>query len=173
LRKQVGRLARAGQVTEAMLALAQAKLLDPASPYLPGCEKAIQTGLQAQQVKEMVRQIEVAEAITELDALWARATELEITRHVESIWKGRKARLQKAQERLFDWTNRYATDLAQYMIEPDQTVMVHRERPGQVFVLDQARTVVQLHQFRGHGCWQTVPGAGRKVSLTELVALQR
>jgi len=172
LRKQVGRLARAGQVTEAMLALAQAKALDPASPYLPGCEKAIQTGLQAQQVKELVRQIEVAEAISELDALWARATELGITHRVESIWKGRKAHLLKAAERLFDWTNRYATDLARYMIEPDQTVMVHRERPGLVFVLDQARTVVQLHQLRGRGCWQTVPVAGRKVSLAELVVPQ-
>jgi hypothetical protein len=155
-----------------MLALAQARALDPASPYLPGCEKAIQTGLQAQQVKEVVRQIEAAEATAELDALWARAEELGITQRVESVWKGRKAHLVKTQERLFDWTNRYATDLARYMIEPDQTVMVHRERPGLVFVLNQARAVVQLHQFRGHGCWQTVPVAGRKVNLAELVTPQ-
>jgi hypothetical protein len=58
------------------------------------------------------------------------------------------------------------------MIEPDQTVMMHKERPGLVFVLDQARTVVQLHQLWGRGCWKTVPVAGRKVSLAELVAPQ-
>jgi len=172
LRKQVGRLARAGQVTEAMLALAQAKALEPASPYLSGCEKAVQLGVQAQQVKELVRHIEAAEELAQLDSLWAKAEELGITPRVESVWKGRKARLQKAQERLHDWTNRYATNLARYMIEPDQAVMVHKERPGLVFVLDQARTVVQLHQFRGRGCWQTVPVAGRKVSLAELAVPQ-
>jgi len=172
LRKQVGRLARAGKVTEAMLALAQAKALDPASPYLSGCEKAVQLGVQSQQVKELVRHIEAAEELAQLDSLWAKAEELGITPRVESVWKGRKARLQKAQERLHDWTNRYATNLARYMIEPDQAVMVHKERPGLVFVLDQARTVVQLHQFRGRGCWQTVPVAGRKVSLAELAVPQ-
>jgi hypothetical protein len=172
LRKQVGRLARAGQVTEAMLALAQAKALDPVSPYLPGCEKAIQTGLQAQQVKEMVRQIEVAEAITELDALWARATELGITQRVESVWKGQKAKLQKAQERLFDWTNRYAADIARHIAEPGQVVMVHRERPGLVFVLDQAMSVVQLHQFQGNGCWKTTHTRNCQVNLNDLAEVQ-
>ncbi len=172
LRKQVGRLARAGQVTEAMLALAQAKALDPASPYLPGCEKAIQTGLQAQQVKEMVRQIEVADAIAELEALWARAEELGITHRVESVWKGRKAHLLKVQERLFDWTNRYATDIARHIVEPDQVVMVHRERPGLVFVLDKAMSVVQLHQFQGRGCWKTTRARNCQVNLNDLAEVQ-
>lgn len=172
LRKKVGRLARAGQVTEAMLTLAQAKVLDPASPYLPGCEKAVQVGVQAQQVKELIRQIEAAEGVAQLDDIWAKAEELGITHRVESIWKGRKAKLQKVQERLFNWTNRYATDIARHVVEPDQVVMVHRERPGLVFVLDKAMSVVQLHQFQGRGCWKTVPVAGRKVSLAELVAPQ-
>ncbi len=172
LRKQVGRLARAGRVAEAMLALAQAKALNPASPYLPGCEKAIQTGLQAQQVKEMVRQIETVEAIAELDALWARAKELGITHRVESVWKGRKAKLQKTQERLFDWTNRYATDIARHIVESDQVVMVHRERPGLVFVLDKAMSVVQLHQFQGRGCWKTTHARNCQVNLSDLAEVQ-
>jgi multidrug efflux pump subunit AcrA (membrane-fusion protein) len=171
LRKQVGRLARAGQVTEAMLALAQAKALDPASPYLPGCEKAIQAGVQAQQVKELVRQIEEAKLFAQLDDIWARAEELGITHRVESIWKGRRARLQKTRERMLDWTTRYAVNLARYVIESDQTVMMHKERPGMVFVLDGAKTVVQLHQMQGRGCWKTVPVVRYKVNVVDLVAL--
>jgi hypothetical protein len=139
---------------------------------LPGCEKAIQTGLQAQQVKEMVRQIEVAEAIAELDALWARAEELGITQRVESTWKGRKAHLLKTQERLFDWTSRYATDIARHVVEPGQVVMVHRERPGLVFVLDRAMSVVQLHQFQGNGCWKTTHTRNCQVNLNDLAEVQ-
>ena len=172
LRKQVGRLARAGQVTAAMLALAQAKALDPASPYLTGCEKAVQLGVQSQQVKELVRHIEVAEELAQMDSLWAQAQELGITQRIESVWKGRKARLQKAQERLFDWTNRYAIDIARHIVEPDQVVMVHRGRPGLVFVLDQAMSVVQLHQFQGHGCWKTTHARNCQVNLNDLAAVQ-
>lgn len=172
LRKQVGRFARAGKVAEAMLALAQAKALDPASPYLSGCEKAVQLGVQSQQVKEMVRYIEEAEELAQLDSLWARAEELGVTRRIESTWRGRKARLQKAQERLFDWTNRYATDIARHIVESDQVVMVHRERPGLVFVLDRAMSVVQLHQFQGRGCWKTTHARNCQVNLSDLAEVQ-
>jgi hypothetical protein len=172
LRKQVGRLARAGQVTAAMQALAQARALDPASPYLPGCEKAIHLGVQAQQVKELVRQIEAVEGLAQLDDLWARAEELGITRRVESIWKGRKAKLHRAQERLLDWTSRYAVDIARHVVEPGQRVMLHKDRPGIVFVLDTSRTVVQLHQLQGHGCWKTIQARRCSVNLADLAEVQ-
>jgi hypothetical protein len=172
LRKQVGRLARAGQVAAAMQALAQARALDPASPYLPGCEKAIHLGAQAQQVKELVQQIETAEGFAQLDDLWARAEELGITHRVESAWKGRKAKLHRAQERLLDWTSRYAVDIARHVVEPGQRVMLHKDRPGIVFVLDTSRTVVQLHRLQGHGCWKTVQARGCSVNLTDLAEVQ-
>ena len=172
LRKQVGRLARASQVAEAMQALAQARALDPASPYLPGCEKAIQVGVQAQQVKELVQQIEEAGQFAQLDDLWARAEELGITHRVESIWKGRKARLQKTQERLLAWTSRYAVDIARNVIEPGQRVMLHKDRPGIVFVLDTSRTIVQLHQLQGHGYWKTVQARGCSVNFADLAEVQ-
>ena len=50
--------------------------------------------------------------------------------------------------------------------------MVHRERPGLVFVLDQAMSVVQLHQFQGRGCWKTTHARNCQVDLNDLAVVQ-
>ena len=50
--------------------------------------------------------------------------------------------------------------------------MVHRERPGLVFVLDRAMSVVQLHQFQGRGCWKTTHARNCQVNLSDLAEVQ-